>query len=515
MRNRDIRPDAVAIYIRWSTDEQGEGTTLEVQRERCGLFLRSQGWMVREDLVYVDEGYSGANLERPGMRRLRQAVDDGLVDCVVTYRLDRLSRNLVDTVNLIRQEWDGKCIYRSATEGFDTSNDSPTGNLIFNILASFAEFERAVIRERTQAGIRRRMKEGAYISGKAPFGYERVGKGLLRHKPGEKETVERIFAMATTAVGMSSQAIARKLNEEGIPTRDGGKWWPETIRGILRNPIYTGNMIYGRKNLPPTVPGGRGRYDADGDIIGTAEGVVPAIVSQETFEKAHATLRNRVESKPRHTNRSSEVYLLSSIGLCKCGGRLNIVKGRDDVLLYRCQRKSKGLLCPEKSVAFAAQPVEEQVVAALRARFGGSRREESLRVIRERFASNTRRKELETAIKGAEKRKTEVLNDLARLRREARQGQLKASTYEDLKADAESEMRELEQRLRDLQLQLTATRKDTEVLQRLEQAAAAIDEWDGLSPGERKELLRALCEELVIYYPGRGEPVEIQVKWVG
>ncbi len=515
LRSKDIRPDAVAIYIRWSTEEQGEGTTLEIQKERCALFVRSQGWTVREDLTFVDEGYSGANLERPGLKRLRQAVADGWVDCVVSYRLDRISRNLVDTVTLVRQEWAGKCIYRSATEGFDTSQDSPTGGLIFNILASFAEFERAVIRDRTIAGTRRRMKEGMYISGTVPFGYERAGKGQLRVKPGEADTVARIFETALDDVSATPTNIAKRLNAEGIPGPAGGKWWATTVTALLRNPVYAGMVVYGRRNLPPSSPGGIGRHDASGSVIAQVEDAVPAIVSEETFEKVHALLGQRQTSKPKNSNRASGEYLLTSIAVCKCGGPLGAVKDRYGNVYYRCQRKQQGAGCWAGAVAFRGKPVEDRIVSALRERFGGGRKSEALEILRERFASDSRRRELEEAIRSTEKRKQEVLADLARLRRQARQGELKASTYEEFKADAEAEMADLEERLRDLQIQHAATGQNRAILEQMERILQTLDEWDVLTPAKRKELLRALTTKITVFYQGRAKDIDLQVQWIG
>jgi site-specific DNA recombinase len=515
LRTTDVRPDAVAIYIRWSTDEQGEGTTLEVQRERCSLFVRSQGWMVREDLTFVDEGYSGATLDRPGLTRLRQAVADGRVDCVVTYKLDRLSRNLAETMLLVRQEWAGRCIYRSATEGFDTSQDSPTGGLIFNILASFAEFERAVIRDRTVAGTRRRMKEGMYISGTVPFGYERAGKGQLKIKPGEAETVARIFEMALTDLTATPTQIARRLNEEGIPGPSGGKWWASTVTALLRNPLYAGVLVYGRRNLPPTVPGGVGRYDARGEPIAQVEGAVPAIIRPELFAKVHAVLAQRMAGKPRRGNRARDEYLLTTVATCKCGGPLGAVKDRYGNLYYRCQRKHQGVGCTAGSVAFRGKPVEEAIAQALRARFAMGLKEQALQILQERFASDSRRRELEEAIKALERRKQEVLEDLARLRRQARQGKLAASTYEELKADAEAEWGALDARQRDLQGQAARAGKDGSVLAQMELSLQALDEWESLPPAGRKELLRALCEQLTVFYPGQGQEIRVEVTWIG
>lgn len=471
--------------------------------------------MVREDLTFIDEGYTGANLERPAIKRLRQTVEAGLIDCVVSYKLDRLSRNLVDTVNLVRQEWAGKCIYRSATEGFDTSSDSPTGGLIFNILASFAEFERAVIRDRTWAGTLRRMKEGMYISGVVPFGYERAGKGQLQVKPGQADTVRRIFQMALDNIVASSTSIARQLNEEGIPGPGSGMWWSSSVRRILQNPVYTGTVVYGRRNMSPTIRGGNGRHDATGEPLAESIGTVPSIISQETFDKVHSALISRKGSKPHHTNRASGEYLLTTVTTCKCGGPLGAVKDRYGAVHYRCQRKQQGVGCWAKSVAFRGAPVEERIVTALRARFGGTRQNEAVEVLRQRAASSTRKAETETSIKEIERRKSSVMDDLGRLRRQTRKGELSPSLYEELKSDAEAEMRALEGQLRDLQIQHTACSREAAVSEHLEHMIRSVDEWDFLQPTERKELLRALVERVTVFYPGKRQEVQIDVKWIG
>jgi site-specific DNA recombinase len=113
---RPIRGDRVGIYIRWSTEDQGEGTTLAVQREACQSYIHSQGWTPSDALTFVDDGISGGTVDRPALTRLRAAVRAGEVDCVVVYKLDRLSRSVVDMVKLVLEEWDGHCYLKSARE---------------------------------------------------------------------------------------------------------------------------------------------------------------------------------------------------------------------------------------------------------------------------------------------------------------------------------------------------------------------------------------------------------------
>lgn len=509
---RDVRPGAVAIYIRWSTDEQSDGTSLEVQQERTSLFVYSQGWHVTPGLIFVDDGYSGGSLDRPAMHRLRQAVRAGQVDCVVTYRLDRLSRNLMDTVNLVRQEWAGQCIYRSATEGFDTSDDSPTGALIFNILASFAEFERAVIRERTYNGLVRRMKEGMYISGVVPHGYRRAGKGKLAVKSRapdgtcteEAAVVARIFELATGNITCAPAGIAKLLNQQGIPAPGGRQWWDTTVERILSNPIYAGHVVYGRRPAPGPGRGRAARVEV--------RGAVPAIVTPDQFELAQRILAARPGAKPSGRNRAREDYLLTALAHCPCGGSIAAVRDRHGNLYYRCSRQTKGL-CSAGGKAFRAAPVEGRVRELVQARFGGQgQKEGALQWLARECANSCRREDIMHGLKEVEKRRQKVGADLQRLLRQARRGELAAATYEEFRADAERELAELAAQCRRLQAEQAAVAAAGGKVARFEAAIAAADEWDALAPGGRKRLLRLLVRRMTVIGRGRGT-VALDVEW--
>jgi site-specific DNA recombinase len=312
-------PARVAAYIRWSTDEQGQGTTLAVQRERVELFARSQGWELAGDLIFVDDGYSGGSLDRPAMNRLRQAVLEGRVDCVVVYRLDRLSRSLVDTVNLVRQEWQGRCMLHSATENFDTR--SPVGQMVFNMLASFAEFERSLIRERTLSGKRKRAQEGRNAGQRYPYGYQKGPDGAwaldgLDEATGEPSgraaVVRRIFRAYLAGEGMG--AIARSLNGMGIQAPAGGRWAFATVGRILSNPIYAGEYRYGRR-------GGR-----NGGAGVAVPGAAPAIVTPEEYARA---VRRRSERYAGREKMTAGEYLLTGLARClRCGSPIAGSRGK-------------------------------------------------------------------------------------------------------------------------------------------------------------------------------------------
>ncbi|HLN60805.1 MAG TPA: recombinase family protein, partial [Symbiobacteriaceae bacterium] len=288
-----VDPKKVAVYIRWSTDDQGLGTTLETQRERCCHYLSSQGWEFRPDLVYVDDGFSGGTLVRPALTRLRADVAAGLVECVVVYKIDRLSRSVIDIVDLVLREWEGRCFVKSTTE--DVNTVSPAGKMFFYMLISFAEYERSLIRERTLGGKRKRAEQGLNPGFRPPFGYAcGASPGLLAEVPEEAAIVRQVFAWYQKGLGAAQ--IAARLNAAGIARRERA-WTPLNVRRTLANPLYAGVLRYG--SLETT-------------------GVVPPVVDPQLWAGTQTLLTKRKRSPdgPKPTYSS---YLLSGVARCRCG----------------------------------------------------------------------------------------------------------------------------------------------------------------------------------------------------
>lgn len=355
-------PDRVAVYVRWSTDEQSDGTTLEVQLEACRLFIRSQGWMVREDLLFVDEGFSGATLDRPGLTALRRAVQEGGVDCVVVYKLDRLSRSVLDTVNLVLEEWDGLCAVRSAREPIDTAN--PTGAVFFYLLASYAEWERSTIRERTMSGKIKRAQQGRNPGFALPYGYRKGGvPGEIAADEGEAVVVRRIFR--EYIAGRGAQAIADGLNRDGVRPRRARLWTGYVVSQMIGNPVYTGVLRYGLSAVASKAQRrqlGRGRLAFVEPLYACVQGAFPALVSDGEFARAEQVRRRRqaiAGSRARGAR-----FLLSGLVRCRCGATVR-GDGRpaQRVRYYRCSGGgcSAGLM-PARQVETA---VWERVRAVL------------------------------------------------------------------------------------------------------------------------------------------------------
>lgn len=233
--------DRAAVYVRVSTDAQSdEGGSLESQERACRALCEARGWEVAG--VYVDAGESGGSLERPALAELRCEIRAGRVGVVVVYALDRLSRSQRDTLALLDEWAEQGAGLQAASQSFDTV--SPTGRAMLGMLAVFAELQRAEIRERTRAELRRKTERGEAV-GRTPFGLRRDGLGFAV-EPDEWVTVARILTLR--GEGATCQAIADTLNADGVPTstatrgeRRGrvsgpGGWHPATVAKLCRNP---------------------------------------------------------------------------------------------------------------------------------------------------------------------------------------------------------------------------------------------------------------------------------------
>ena len=286
----------VAIYVRVSTQEQSEhGYSIGEQQERLIAFCKAKDWLVHE--VYIDGGYTGSNLDRPGIKKLCEDINK--FDIVLVYKLDRLSRSQYDILSLIEKTFLPAGVdFVSMSEAFDTS--TPFGRAMIGILGVFAQLEREQIRERVSMGRKARAKEGKWHGGASdPLGYDYVG-GKLVINENEAEQVRIIFEMA--AKNSSGYNIIRTLINAGYTTKHGG-WSMNSSRSkvklIISRPLYYGAIAFG-------------------DVL--AKGSHEPIVSKELFDKANQMW----DSRQRRYGKaySSGTTLLSGLLHCKhCGAK--------------------------------------------------------------------------------------------------------------------------------------------------------------------------------------------------
>ena len=264
-----VRKFRCAVYTRVSTDEQAskEFNSLAAQRDAAEAFIASQraeGWLLVPD-NYDDPGISGATLERPALQRLLRDIEAGRVDVVVVYKIDRLSRSLMDFSRLIEVFDANNVTFVSVTQSFNTTTSM--GRLTLNILLSFAQFEREVIGERVRDKIAASRARGIWMGGPVPLGYRVESRKLLIDEP-NATTVRRVFEGFAEA--RSATRLMPTLRAEGLLTKTGRPFDKGSIAKLLANRVYLGEAVHKGTAYP-------GEHDA--------------IVTSAQWEAAHAILQ--------------------------------------------------------------------------------------------------------------------------------------------------------------------------------------------------------------------------------
>lgn len=224
----------IAAYIRVSTEEQTKGFSLDVQREKLIQYCKFKDW---ENIKwYADEGFTGGNMKRPALKRMLNAIKRNEISTVVTYKADRLSRRLRDMLIIIEDILETRDVaFISATEDFDSS--SPTGKAFLQLLGTMSELEINNIKTRTLSGRKKKASIGGFACGEPPYGYISVNKGLVIDEA-RAEIVRKMYNMRKS--GISINMITKELNRLKIPGPRAAKWWPSSVRYILKNQIYRG-----------------------------------------------------------------------------------------------------------------------------------------------------------------------------------------------------------------------------------------------------------------------------------
>jgi site-specific DNA recombinase len=517
-REKGIDPDKVAIYIRWSTDDQADGTTLEVQSEGCRHYLLSQGWVPNEDLIFVDDGWSGGNLNRPAMGRLRALVRTGQVDCVVVFKLDRLSRSVIDMVNLVLEEWDGLTYVKSAREPMDTS--SAMGKQFFYMLVSFAEWERNVIRERTSAGRQARAKEGYKPSAVAAYGYrhgERTGAYAVVET--EAALVQRMFELYVQ--GLGTKAIVNKLNGEGLRNRGGELWNIRTVTYMLSNPLYTGKMVYGQKSRNPRYGKASGEsYWLKNEKVTVVEDspFIPAIVSEDVYALVQQLKSGRT-IKPNEDAPSLRAlgspYLVTGLAKCKCGSSLYARFSKKDgreYHYYACMgRKTKGAAFCD-AAPIPRDVLDKQVEREILARYGD-------RVARERFRESLEAnlvaqfREVGAASAQVDERIARLEAQEKQVRSDYREQVITASEFRALRKDLMDELHEVRAQRQQLAARRVEIEEQQQALSARLQAVEQMDRWGELAPNEQKMLLHCFVSSMNITATPIKKEIHLNIAW--
>ncbi len=317
-----VRKRRCAVYTRKSTEEGLDQAfnSLDAQREACEAYIASQraeGWILVPDR-YDDGGFSGGTLERPALRRLMADIERGLVDVVVVYKIDRLSRSLTDFAKLVDVFEAHGVVFASVTQQFSTTTSM--GRLTLDVLLSFAQFEREVIGERIRDKVAASRARGMWMGGKVPLGYDVRDRKLVVNEA-EAARVRRVFELfAETGSGVET---VRRLRAEGVPAKSGRPLDKGDVYKLLHNRTYAGEVAH------------KGQVYA---------GEHEAIVPRELWDKAHAVLQ--VSPRVRaNRSRSQTPALLKGLIFGADGRALSPTHCRKNGRLYRyyvAQRVLKG-----------------------------------------------------------------------------------------------------------------------------------------------------------------------------
>ncbi|MHB9036314.1 MAG: recombinase family protein [Armatimonadota bacterium] len=348
-----------AIYVRKSTEENlnTDFNSLDAQREACESYVQSrkhEGWIVLPT-DYSDAGFTGANTERPALQRLLADIEAGKIDVILTYKIDRLSRSLLDFARLVELFEQHNVSFVSVTQSFDSSTSM--GRLTVNILMSFSQYEREIIGERIRDKVAAAKRRGKFTGGTPPLGYD-VDSEKRRLVVNECEATTVKFVFKRFAELGSALRVAKELNDEGITTkswmtkhgafREGKIWHKMHIYRMLHNRTYLGEVIHKDNTYP-------GEHEA--------------IISKSVWDRAHAVIAENTRVQRKHARTKAPALLRGVIRCGACDRAMSPVSTQSNgkyYHYYNCGKASKHghAACPVGSVS--AGEIEGAVMAQLR-----------------------------------------------------------------------------------------------------------------------------------------------------
>lgn len=291
MKNITTKAIRCAVYTRKSTEEglEQDFNSLDAQREACEAYIKSQmheGWVLIEK-QYNDGGFSGGTLERPAVKELFKDIEAGEVDIVVVYKVDRLTRSLMDFAKIVDLFDSQNASFVSITQHFNTTTSM--GRLTLNILLSFAQFEREVTGERIRDKFAASKKKGMWMGGTVPIGYK-LGNRKLEIDPIGSKTVKTIFDkyLELKSVGK----LREFLHSLKLRTNSGKDFAKGNLYNILRNKIYIGLVVH------------------KGNVY---EGEHDAIIDKELFEQVQKQINENMANRYSEKNTRTHALLLGKI----------------------------------------------------------------------------------------------------------------------------------------------------------------------------------------------------------
>lgn len=470
-----------AIYTRKSTEEglAQEFNSLDAQRESAEAFIKSQcgdGWVCLPDR-FDDGGFTGGNMDRPALAKLLKAIETGQVDCVVVYKVDRLSRSLLDFAKMMAVFESKKVAFVSVTQQFNTA--SSMGRLVLNVLLSFAQFEREIISERIRDKIAATRRKGKWTGGRPVLGYSINADRKLAIIPEEADRVRQIFQLYLDLGSLLD--VVRELDTRRWPnktwTNRNGRvypaapWTKTSLYQLLTNVLYVGQVKYKTETHP-------GEHEA--------------IVDPGLWQRAQAQLDRNGRSGGRDVRNRFGAFLKGLLHCSACRTAMSpshTTKGTKRYRYYVCTTAQKRGWehCPTRSVPAA---VIEQAVVDQIARIG---RDPALA---HQIIDEIQRQDAEERCQHDRDRQT-------------RQWELKG-WYEELKSRALqikpgdeaglARLAELQERIRQAEEQNQSADPTADPSIDVAQARRTLEQftpiWQALSPKEQSRLIQYLVESV-------------------
>lgn len=464
----------VAVYCRVSTDEQAaHGYSLEGQREECLKYADRNGLQMMK--LYVDDGYSGKNLNRPAMKELMQDMKDKTINCVIMWSVDRLTRDTIDGLMLMIQ-WAKQYSIKFLSVNEDLDTTTIDGEMMLTIRLSMAQAERRRIASRVLLGMTKRAEKGLHNITVNLYGYQRDENGQLHIIEEEAKWVKWIFEQYIGGKGTTN--IAKELNQLGIRRNQGARWDQHKVMMTITNLHYTG-MVHWKVATAPE----------DSRIV--RQGVHEPIVTMETYDKAQRILERRIKGT---ISLNSYDYVFGGIIKCgKCGGsyqaKYNKRKLKDGTpALYRgysCVNNDKHGTCDQSGIS------EDNMVKLLFANFelfGGLPEDYKPQIVED--------------------------NGLADIEKMLHQSELKRSRWQHAYGeglmnyeDFSKRMKEENEHVKALNQQLAEVAPTHSPTISPEEALSTItfirDHWEVIGQLERKQVIQALIQKIVILKDGK------------
>ena len=335
-----------AVYTRKSSDEGLDQAfnSLDAQREACEAYVLSQkaeGWVLVPHR-YDDGGFSGGNMDRPALKRLMADIEAGLVDVVVCYKIDRLSRSLMDFARLVELFERRSVTFVSVTQSFNTTTSM--GRLVLNVLLSFAQFEREITGERIRDKIAASRKKGLWMGGVVPLGY-RVENRKLVVDPAGAEIVRYVFKRFVQL--RNGTAVLQEVWDKGWRSRRGRRICKVMLHKMLRNRVYIGEAVHKDVSYP---------------------GEHQGIIDREIWDEVHAILKINPKARAR-ASQARTPAILKGLIFGPAGVAMTPSHSRRDGRLYRYYVSIDAIKLGDNSGELhrvPAGPVEQAVLDQIR-----------------------------------------------------------------------------------------------------------------------------------------------------